>query len=65
MTVQPRCPNDQTEMLPAKLRQVKLTLQLQTAGYFTGGGHELQLFTCPVCGLTQGYARPPLTPEPR
>ena len=64
MTLQPTCPNDQTEILPAKLRQVKMTLQLQTAGYFTSQGHELRLYTCPTCGLTQGYAHPPLKAEP-
>jgi hypothetical protein len=56
------CPNDQTPLLPAKLRQVKLVLQLEAAGFFESAGSTLTPYTCPTCGLTRLYAEPPLRP---
>lgn len=56
------CPNDQTPMLEAVLRQSRLLVQMkEDAGFFNAAGSVLHLRTCPRCGLTQFYAAPPLT----
>ena len=55
------CPNDQSPMLEAVLRQNRLVVQLkEEAGFFNAAGSVLHLRTCPTCGLTQFYAVPPL-----
>ena len=55
------CPNDQSPMLEAVLRQSRLVVQLkEEAGFFNSAGSVLHLRTCPKCGLTQFYAVPPL-----
>ncbi|MEW6420118.1 MAG: hypothetical protein AB1511_00120 [Deinococcota bacterium] len=55
------CPQDQTPMLEAVLRQSRLLIQLkEDAGFFNAAGSVLHLMTCPQCGLTQLYAQPPL-----
>jgi len=63
-----RCPNDHTVMQAATLRQLRLVIQLQAdAGFFSPTGSDLNVYTCPRCGLTQLYAQPPLdtvTAEP-
>ena len=57
------CPNDHTPMLETTLRQVRLVAQLrEDAGFFGASGSLLQPMTCPLCGLTQLYAQPPLEP---
>ncbi|MPY68289.1 hypothetical protein F8S09_16660 [Deinococcus sp. SDU3-2] len=56
------CPNDQTPMLEAVLRQSRLLVQMkEDAGFFNAAGSVLHLRTCPQCGLTQFYAVPTLT----